>query len=215
MRRAPRAGYSLVELAVAMTLLIVVFALPALLLDTSSRAYSTGSSAGEVDLASRRALETLARRLEFSALDRIPAAAAGPGVPFSTIDFQVVNGYVDGEATFGEVERIALQPEPGEADDGIDNDGDGLVDEQVLVWTRDVGLPNERSRVLCRRVRRALEGEVPANGVDDNGNGLVDEGGLTILFDGERVVLSLSVERRDAYGVNVLQTARRTVALRN
>jgi hypothetical protein len=207
-----RSGHSLIELCVALTLLVIVLGLPALLLDTSSRAFSTGSRASEVDLAARRTLDTVAERLAGSGVDEI---AALPGQPNSTIVLRAATGFAAGAILWGNDERIELQPEPGELVDGADNDGDGLVDEHRVLWTRDLGLLSERTQVLCSRVRRSLEGEVPGNSVDDNGNGFADEAGLMITLDGESIGIALTVERRDAFGTAILHTARRTVALRN
>lgn len=213
MRRShARRGHSLIELCVALTLLVIVLGLPALLLDTSSRAFSTGSRSSEVDLAARRTLDAIAERLAGSGLDEI---AALPGQPNSSVVLRVATGYAAGAIVWGNDERIELVVEPGELVDGADNDSDGLVDEHRVLWTRDLGLASERTQVLCTRVRRSLEGEVPGNGLDDNANGSVDEAGLMITLDGESVAIALTVERRDAFGTTILHTAQRTVALRN
>ena len=211
-RSNARRGHSLIELCIALTLLIIVLGLPALLLDTSSRAFSTGSRSSEVDLAARRALDTTAERLSGSGADEI---AALPGQPNSSVVFHAATGFAGGAIVWGNDERIELQVEPGELVDGADNDGDGLIDEHRVLWTRDLGLASERTQVLCTRVRRSLEGEIPGNGIDDNGNGFADEAGLMITVDGESIGLALTVERRDAFGTAILHTARRTVALRN
>ena len=211
-RSNARRGHSLIELCVALTLLIIVLGLPALLLDTSSRAFSTGSRSSEVDLAARRALDTTAERLAGSGLDDI---AILPNQPNSSVVFRVATGFAGGAIVWGNDERIELAVEPGELVDGADNDGDGLIDEHRVLWTRDLGLASERTQVLCTRVRRSLEGEIPGNAIDDNGNGFADEAGLMITVDGESIGLALTVERRDAFGTAILHTARRTVALRN
>lgn len=215
--RPSRAGYSLVELAVAVTLLVIVLGLPALILGTSSRAYHTSTTAGEVDLRARRALDVIAARLASSALGQIPAAGTGAGFPHSTLTYRVATGYDfdTDETDWAPDERLELQPEPGDPVDGADNDGDGLIDEHRLVLIRDLGLATERTQVLCTRVARSLEGELPGNGIDDNGNGFVDEAGLMIAFEGERVLLALTVERRDLFRAPIVHTARRSVALRN
>ena len=207
-----RRGHSLVELAVALTLLLVVFGLPAMLLDTSSRAFSTGARSSEVDLAARRALDSIAGRLARSGAEELVLV---PGEPNSSVVFRVATGFAAGVIVWGNDERIELQIEPGETVDGADNDGDGVVDEHRLVWTRDLGLATERSSVLCTRVRRSLEGEIAGNGLDDNGNGLVDEAGLMITLEGEEARIALTVERRDAFGTVIVHTAQRNVALRN
>ena len=46
----------------------------------------------------------------------------------------------------------------GEIDDGLDNNGNGLVDEGQVVWITDLGLPGQRAVVLCNWVSEALDG---------------------------------------------------------
>ena len=110
---------------------------------------------------------------------------------------------------------MTLVAEPGDPDDGLDNDGDQVVDEKRVNWIENFGLPGQRTHILCNGVRDALEGEVADNGIDDNANGLVDEEGLSITIDGERITIQLTLERQDSLGDHVQHTLRRVVALRN
>ena len=113
-----------------------------------------------------------------------------------------------------EQNRLELRYEDDEVDDGIDNDGDGVVDEGVLVLIQDWMGPTEQEVVLCHGVREFLEGETP-NMLDDNGNGLIDERGFSVDLDGENLTFRLSLERVDASGNTVIRTLESSVWLRN
>jgi hypothetical protein len=210
-----RSGFSLTELAVAASLTGLVLAVPALVLDASNRAYSTSANAGVVDLATRRALDEIVALLQRSGTAGLQPPAGAPGVPYATVEFLPCVGVNAGEPDWGDPQRITLQAEPGEVQDGLDNDDDGLIDEGQVVWIENVGMGNQRTHVLAHRVAPTLAGEIAGNGADDNGDGLVDEAGLAIRFDGERVTIALTLMRSDAYGVRLDRTVTRTLALRN
>jgi prepilin-type N-terminal cleavage/methylation domain-containing protein len=214
-RTRSRAGFSLTELVVAASLVGLVLAVPAMLLDASNRAYSTSANAGAVDLATRRALDDMAALLQNCGTGGLQPPAGAGNVPFSTVDFLPCIGFAADGPDWGDPQRLVMQPEPGDAMDGLDNDGDGLVDEQQVLWIENFGMAGARTHVLAHRVAPTLAGEAAGNGLDDNGNGLVDEAGLAISFDGERVTIALTVMRLDAYDVRLDRTVERTIALRN
>jgi hypothetical protein len=217
-----RAGFSLTELVVAASLVGLVLAVPAMLLDASNRAYSTSANAGAVDLATRRALDDIAALLQNSGVGGLESPAKDPPplpplilAPLSSVNFQPCIGFgADGPA-WGPLQRITLALEPGEAMNGLDDDSDGLIDEQQVLWIENVGMPGSRTHVLAHRVAPMLAGEVAGNGLDDNGNGVQNEPGLSMWFDGERVTIALTVMRLDAYDVRLDRTVERVIALRN
>jgi hypothetical protein len=106
------------------------------------------------------------------------------------IDFQRDE---DGDGMLEPLERVEWRLDPGELDDGQDNDGDGLVDEGRVLWIASLGLADERTLVLVPSVARYHAGEVP-NNLDEDGNGLVDETGLCFDFTDQVLRLHLSVE---------------------
>ena len=119
-----------------------------------------------------------------------------------------------GVLTFSSFGRLGFQYDAGEVDDGIDNDGDGLIDEGVFFLERDSGGANQRRIVLAKNVRELLQGEAP-NAVDDNGNGLVDEPGFVASIVGDVVTLRLTIEETTPEGGLVTRTADSSVRLRN
>ncbi len=209
-----RAGFSLIELVIA-SLLFGTFAGSLVLV------LSTGTRSAGTSLATERLEGTALHALE-RVVDELTSAGASalvpdPTAPFGSADliYQRSAG-IDGEAglVWSTPRRLALQLEDGEEDDGLDNDGDGLVDESKLVWTADPGGAGERSSVWAHGVREHLEGE-EANGRDDNDNGLVDERGLSFVRQGRRLTIRLSVEERDGAGSHLVRTLQTSVRMRN
>lgn len=211
--RTGREGMTLVELSVAMLILTLIIALPGMIFSTSSRAYSTGSLVGATDAATRRALDTITERLRSSSFAQIQESAAG--IQTSSITFRASAGFVGTAIVWGNLERFELRPDPRDPLDGIDNDGDGLVDERQLVWIQNLGLANERVQVLCSNVRAMPEGEIPANGMDDNGDGFVDEEGLAFAYQNGQVRMQLVIQRSDSFGVVSQSAVQRQVGPRN
>jgi len=210
-----RSGLTIVEMALAMSILVLVLGVPVMLMRSSRQFQETAMTRTEVQSRARRAVARIASRLEVSSTAIIPQAGGGPNTGTPVVDFQAVTGWNAAGAILGNAERILLADEATDPDDGVDNDGDGLVDEKRVMWIEDVGLPTQRTHELCDSVRSSLDGEQPGNAVDDNGNGLVDEPGFVLAFDGDRVEIFLTLEARNASGFTVTNTVQRTIAFRN
>jgi hypothetical protein len=126
------AGLSLIELGLVL-LLIVVILLPFATFSANSSSAFTSLSASMWETS--RALVVL---------DRVNAelitgnfTSVNPAVPTASesIDFQKIIGVDNGTPVFGNRIHIDLVPMETNTDDGIDNDGDGLVDEQgIRIW---------------------------------------------------------------------------------
>jgi len=215
-RTAPsRAAFSLVELILALSILGLLLGMPLLLMRSADQLQDSRTAIAELEQRARRALDAIAERLESSGTTAIPQWGGGPGVGVSVVDFQVAAGWTAGAPTWAPAERLQLADDPADPDDGLDNDGDGLVDEKRILWIRDAGLPTQSIRVLCTGVQDTLAGELPGNGLDDNGNGLVDEPGLSFAFDDDRVIVRLGLEKRDGSGRRQVHVGQRTVTFRN
>ena len=89
-----------------------------------------------------------------------------------------------------------------------------LIDEGVVVWTENEGVPGERRVIVCRGVRELLEGEI-ANGLDDNGNGLIDEPGFCVQVTGEVVTLRLTLDALDSDNRVLTKTVESSIWIRN
>ena len=208
----PRAGFTVVEMAVAMLLLSVLGGVFFLTTETTSSAVRTGMAVSELDAEALRVLDRVCEVLKGSSSDKSTPQGVSP---FSecTVDLQRGLGAdADGKVQWGPVERFALVYD--DADDGLDDDDDGLVDEGRLEWVESPGTADERRTVLTRNVAEYLEGET-FDGLDENDNGLLDERGFALDFDDEHVTVRLTLVARDPNGQPLASTVQRSVAFRN
>jgi prepilin-type N-terminal cleavage/methylation domain-containing protein len=207
-----RSGFSLVEVLVASAIFSLVLAGTTLVVMTSSST-ATDSSA-------RNRVRDLARRAADRVADELVNAGAATLFPDPEPDgtdnvvFATVTGVAAGVVGWSNPTRIAFEYDPGEVDDGVDNDGDGLVDEGRIVLTRNDGMAGQLRIVLCRDVRELLEGEDP-NLADDNGNGLDDESGFWVQRAGELVIVRVTVEKAGPEGVLITGTSEASIRVLN
>ena len=206
-------GFTLVEMTISVTLLGVMMIAVGMTSRQATDAFTEGASVDELNSQAHRALERLLQGLQ--------SADAGELRPRPNIQngwhrmtYRVATDWEAGATQWGPPTELELELEPGELDDGIDNDGDGLIDEGILVWTENEGVPGERRVVICRGVRELLEGE-QANNLDDNGNGLIDEPGFCIEVVGEVVTLRLTLDALDPDGRVLTKTVESSVWIRN
>jgi len=207
------AGFTLVEVLIAAILVSVLFAALSMTMKGGSAAYHQGVSNTTAESQARRGLDRIVAELGDAESTTMLPQPVGP-LGSATLTFHRSTGAAGGAITWGADRTIQFQYEAAEADDGIDNDGDGLIDEGRVVLIENAGLPNATTQVLCPNVREYLEGEVP-NGVDDNGNGLIDEQGLSFELVGGTLRVRLTVERTNEVGSRVLRTVETSVWVHN
>ncbi len=135
------------------------------------------------------------------ALGHLETAGASTLVPnpigdFGTdsLTFQEPVGITVAGAVWGEPNQIGFERDTGEMNDGPDNDGDGLIDEGRLIFTRAWGTPGAPRYLLLGSVAELGVGEL-ANGLDDDGDGVIDEGGFNVQRVGDVLRVQLAVER--------------------
>jgi hypothetical protein len=180
---------------------------------TGNHAYEQGLSSAVIDGQARRMLERIAG--EFADVDR-SSLNPNPLSPFfaSTLTYARCQGWAAGAMIVGPTRSIQLVLEQGELDNGVDDNGNGLIDERRVMLVPDTATPGEAVS-LGGYVRELAEGELP-NGIDDNGNGLIDEPGLWFLNDGNWTLgINLTLERPDARGRLLTRTLRTAVRIRN
>jgi hypothetical protein len=200
----------MVDLLIGMTLSTLLLLAIGLATRGSTDAFGEGLRASDLDTRLQRGLERLLDPLSEAQLSAFPVLADGA----ATLTYHTaVSHDADLGTQWGPDERIEWEREPGELDDGLDNDGDGLTDEGQVVWTLSPGTADERRVVVCRGVNELLDGELP-NGLDDNGNGQRDERGFWIDVQGD--VLTVRLNMGAASGGRVLQrTMESSVRIRN
>ncbi len=211
MSRTP--GYTLLELVVGLTLLTILMGSVIMTTQRGIAAYRRSASNSSLDAKVNRALSRLARELvDAGGANLVPNPT--PPLGGATLDFQRPVAWTGGAIVWGPTVRFALELAPGELDNGIDDNGNGLIDEGVLVRIENPGLANEQRSIFSRGVSEYLEGET-GDGTDENGNGLVDEGGLSFSRSNGSLQIALSLERIGPDGELMVRTLGTSVALRN
>jgi hypothetical protein len=184
---------------ITMTLITVVVGAVVTIGVSGANAFRTGAVRNEIETNARRCLDRLSRELLAARRGSINALPETPAWDNELL-YDRFDGVSAADGTMSwDPNRIAFEYEAGEVDDGLDNDGDGLIDEGQIVMTRGWGTADPSQVTLCRYVREFAERE-EVNGVDDNGNTLVDERGFCLERDGDYLTIRLSVERFDADG---------------
>ena len=213
MKQRSRSGVTLLELILVLAAMTVVLAAAVLAVRKGQEQFERTVSNTVLDTQANRAINRIARHLSGAGLTTLLPT---PDRPFgsSSLRFQRVVGWGASAPLWSTEAELLLRYEPGELDNGLDDDGDGAIDEGEVVWTRNRGEPDEESVVVVRSVREFLEGEEP-DGNDTNGNGLEDERGFCFELLGGELIVRLSVVRRDPTGALNLRTLETSVALRN
>lgn len=208
-----RAAFTLIEVAISVVVLGLMMGIFGMVTATSNSAYQTTSATNTLDVNGRRTLTRIASELASiggSVLAPDPTGNFGA----ATIQYQTAADVVNGAVVWGQNTQLGFEYSTGEVDDGLDNDGNGLVDEGVVVLTIGVGGANPQRVVLCHDVRELADGEV-LNGADDNGNGIADEAGFNVQRVGDVMIVRLCLERRGAENSTIVRTHQTSVRLRN
>jgi len=214
-RGSPRAGFTLVEAAITFALLGLLLSSAILAARGGMGAFRTTQGATDVEARARRALDRAVMELMGAGWTEFDPPWNDLDGPLGTSNLTFAKAVALNGTTpdFGPPLSLSFQYETGEIDDGVDNDGNGLIDDGVLVLTRDVGGPNEHRTILCHGVRELLEGE-EANGADDNGNTVTDEAGFSVHREGDVLRVRLSVEEPGENGT-IVRTLETSVRPRN
>ncbi len=211
--RIGTAGLSLVELLFTVVLLTMVIGALALVGRASDQAYRTGATASQLEAQAAATTERMIAELRVAGRQTI-APDPIQGVGSDGIQYLQAVGIGPAGVQWTPLRRLAFEYEQGELDNGLDDNGNGLADEGLVVLTEDVGGQDERRRVLTRWVREFLEGELD-NAVDDNGNGLVNERGFFLERIEGTLIVRLTLQRTTSDGHPLIRTAQTSTKLRN
>ena len=210
-RRRRDAGLSVVEIAVASTIFAVVLGIVGAGIVRAHGAWRGTSARRDAERRAATSLERIVARLTDCGGATITATLAPPSGG-SAITYRERKGWASNAPVYGELITIAWETDPGDAQNGADDDRDGIVDEGQVAITIGTGSATKKA-VLVQNVANRLENEVGGNSADDNGNGLVDERGFSIDRVGPRLTIRLTVERMGPDKVRVLETAQTTIRL--
>jgi hypothetical protein len=195
-RARGRAGFTVIETVIAMTLIGLVLTKLTLVMDEARRAHQDESVSMQLEDQAMELIDKISYAIVGSSRSSLDPALAVP-FPMASIRFQLSLGVEDGEVVWSDPEKIALQEESG-----------------AVYWSQNEGELNERRVVWANTVSEMLEDEL-MNGVDDNGNGLVNELGLAFVLDDRSVTIRLSLERELEDGKRIQVTKETTVTCRN
>jgi prepilin-type N-terminal cleavage/methylation domain-containing protein len=189
------AGFTLLEVVVAVALLAIVVIKAAMILDMANERHDVDTTEMALEAQAHRVLDRIAYAIVGTSRERLLPDPQAP-ICSGELRYEVSIGVEDGAVVWGDPERIGIGTE-----------------ERQVVWEQAPPLGESVRRVWCSVARPLLEGEL-ANGRDDNGNGLVDERGLSFTLDGDVVTIRLTLERQTRHGLTT-RTVETTVTLRN
>lgn len=193
--RKPSAGFTILELVIALTVLVLLVTNVGLVMRTSSDVTEAGIRLEQLENQADLTMDRIALAIMASSSDGIvPAPMAPDSADFLRFSRNV--GVEDGEIVWGNEEIIELE-QPGQ-----------------VVWRENKDLPEERRVVWSRWVSDMLEGEQP-NAEDDNGNGLEDEAGLAFDMDGRKITVRITLQNVDPEGRVLTKTLETRVTARN
>jgi hypothetical protein len=208
------AGGMLVEVAITAVILVVMVAALTGVMRTGLSAHATGSALSELERDANVTVDRVATELVMSGPSVISPKPSTTDTVVTSITYQKNAGYSGGSAKWAATQSFELKADPTDADDGKDNNGNGIVDEKILVLVTDPGTPSERETVIARWVSELLEGE-EANGLDDNGNGLIDEAGFCCTLDASVWTIRLTLQKPTSQGELLSRTVETSVTPRN
>lgn len=210
--RKCRAGFTLVELTIAASLLLVVLGTAAMVAASNARMYKAESVGSHLEGRASLAMDKIVRELRIAGIDTLDPDLQSAHT--SSVQYAQAVGIDAAGVVWTPRRRLEFQYALGEVDDGSDNNGNGLVDEGRVVLTTDEGGPEERALVITRWVAELLQGEL-ANGIDDNANGLVDEAGFVLERVGETLIVRLTLQRRTDDGRLLTRSSQTSIRSRN
>ncbi len=205
-------GFTLIEVMLSTVVMTVIVGGLFNFMQVSLGTTRLTSVLARLDQETSRAIRDIVNRLTQAGQETIAPPTITP-LSTNSISFQRAIGFQDGEVVWDNPAVIEFRYDPTEADDGIDNNNNGLVDEGAVVLRIDADLATETVHTLVTGVSEFLQGE-DDNGVDDNGNGLVDETGLAFDF-GEAINIHLSLQRRGTDGSVFTRTLETSIDARN
>lgn len=143
--RARRDGFVLQEMAISMLMSLIVLGTVFAFVKSGITNSQVTTARALLDRNAGAALRAITDALLPAGKATLSAANAPLGASF--LDFQVPASAVAAGIVWGSVTRIELRADPADAPDGVDNDGDGLVDEGEIVLHRNFGLASQSDSI--------------------------------------------------------------------
>lgn len=190
-------GFTLIEMAVACVLLVVVVGNVYTMLRQSSKSLGSQNATFDVETQARRTMDRIANAIIGATEQDLQIPVAQPGST-SFLCYKESLGMQGGAMAKSALQKIAYTNlEGGE-----------------VAWFENPGDPNEKRIIFSRNVPPLLQKEI-SNGVDDNGNGIVDETGLAFVKEGKSITIWLTIRRTFPNGETIEKQLNETVTCRN
>lgn len=196
--RRHQAGFTLLELMIALTIVSLLAVNVVMVMRTGSEAARSGVFFKTLNDEADQTLDRISLALMSSDAENLYPVAVAP-LYTNEVTYSVSLGVVDGEVIESPPESIGW---------------DALADRGRVLWAENPGLENERIVSWSNWVPTFHEGE-DFNGDDDNGNEIVDESGLAFDMIGALVNIHLTVERQGPDGEWTPTTRRLQITCRN
>jgi prepilin-type N-terminal cleavage/methylation domain-containing protein len=197
-----RRGFSLIELVGATAILSVIIGTVGLIQMRGHDAERARLAHELAETVCSRALERVAEELKNVDPQRLPPELASERGA-SSLTYQHLSGSAGPGSSLRDTRcRLALQLAPGEFENDLDDNGDGLVDERRLVLTCAVGAPHPVTIDLCNGVPQFASGEAPGG-----------EPGFWMRRSGDQLTIHLTVRIPCAHGAFASSSQQTNVAL--
>jgi prepilin-type N-terminal cleavage/methylation domain-containing protein len=189
-----RSGFTLMEVMIVITILGGLLGAVAMFQLRSEDSFQATSAQARADSLARQSMARIMEAVSGSSnAVFVPDPTSSLGT--DTLTFQQPTAVSNaGVVTWSNQMRFALALDTGEVDNGLDDNGNGLIDERRLVLTLDVNTLTPKSVTLCHGVAEWYPGETGGNAIDDNGNGVVDERGFSVRRVGDLLNVRLAVQ---------------------
>lgn len=212
--RRNHSGFTLVELAIVVSIMGMLLGAVSVFHLRCQDSFEQSRAQSRADGAARQAAARILEELSgVSPTMFVPDPTSAFGGDTLTFQRPLSVSNV-GVVAWSTQTRLALLMDDGENDNGLDDDGDGLIDEGQVIFTRNVGQVDENSTTLVRGVSEYLEGET-GNVGDENANGFNDEQGFCMTLQGSLMLLRITLERPVKEGRTVLASVETAVRLKN
>ena len=208
-----RAGFTVIEVVLGAFLMASMLLVAGLATDRCMALFRQQRAVQGLTTSANRLLQRIASEVAFARRGSLqPPTIETQGS--SSLQYQRCLGVTGGAVQWSATCSLSWERESGEADNGQDDDGDGLVDEGQLVLLQDVGLASEQRIVLGHGLCEFMPGET-FDGADEDGDGRIDERGLCFLLAGDVLTIQVGLQALDPDGHLLTKVVETSAFLRN